>query len=723
MSDNSTTCIVSPSATARAGPVDTVRAIFARATQIAVEQGVLTTSAAAREVPLERPKDAKHGDLATNLCFVLAKAAKTNPRALAERLCACVRQADSDGAIAKLEVAGPGFVNLFLAPHCWQAGLVNILQQGDTFGQSRSGAGQRVLIEFVSANPTGPLHVGHGRGAVLGDTLAAVMRAAGFAVSTEYYINNVGNQINKLGESVWHWLRAADRRAAALAVWAADEPVAFPDGFPDGFPEDGYRGAYIAATAQQLAADPAIAGCAALTSWTDASQWAALDRYNPTGRADNRAVSVRAWQLMIARIAADLSLIGIRFDKWQSERTLHGLDVGLDGGADPVADGSHDRVSLCAQRLVQAGWAYPQPATDGDQPAQAAGSSGAGPSDAQLVPSNSQAVFFAGTREDIPKAFRDSKDRVIVRSDGRPTYFAADIAYHDDKLARGFTHLINVLGADHHGYVPRLKGVLHALGDMRRCEGDPNAQAWSGERLEVPLVQMVALLRDGKPVPMGKRSGEFVTLADVVEEVTTLDNPHSGADAVRFTFLSRKADAQIDFDLEVARRASLDNPVYYVQYGHARLASVLARAQGLGKGLDAQKAVHSADLTALTLDAERELAIFAADYPEVVARAARSREPHQVAYYLRDLCAAFHAYYSQNKATARVISDDVASTQARLTLVAALAQVVRNGLILLGITAPDRMANLAGPSQADDDADAAADPTADALTPIAAVAA
>ncbi|MBM4342106.1 MAG: arginine--tRNA ligase [Deltaproteobacteria bacterium] len=667
------------SPTPPASPFDRVRTLLARATERAVETGLLPAPVAAADIALDRPREAGHGDLSTNLAFSLAKSARSSPRAVGQHLATLLAEVDVEGAIAKVEVAGPGFLNLSLAPAAWHDGLQAIAHAGASFGRSRAAAPQRILLEFVSANPTGPLHVGHGRGAVLGDALAAILRAAGHEVSTEYYINNVGNQIYKFGQSVWHWLRDPQRRAAALAAWAQGDPVAFPQGFPQEFPEDGYRGAYIAQIAQDLAGDPAFASSAPCADWDDDAAWAAAEPENPTGRADNRRLSLRAWQAMVVRIAADLGRLGVRFDHWQSERALHGLD------------GGPDRVRDCAERLRHAGWAYQGEAVqdeDGDREA-------------------GRALFFRGTREDIPKACRDGKDRVIVRSDGRPTYFAADIAYHDDKLARGFTHLVNVLGADHHGYVPRLKGVLHALGDLRRQEGDPNAAAWSGDRLEVPLVQMVALLRDGTPVPMGKRSGEFVTLADIMDEVTTAGNPQSGADAVRFTFLCRKADAQLDFDLEVARRASLDNPVYYVQYGHARMCSILSRAAALGQPFDRHAAQTGTHLAALGTDAERDLALQCSEYPELIVRAARSREPHQIAYYLRDLCAAFHGWYTHGKQTGRVIGDDPVRTQARLALVSATAQVVRNGLLLLGISAPERMAAL-------DDDDAPEAPSAGA---------
>lgn len=647
-----------------------LRQLLANATATAAEQGMLARPALPSEVALDRPKQAAHGDLATNLCFSLAKAAGKNPRALAEAMLPLIRAADSEGLLAHLEVAGPGFVNLHLSPLGWRSAVRDVLQAGSQYGQTQVGQGEKVLLEFVSANPTGPMHVGHGRGAVLGDALARILRAAGYQVSTEYYINNVGNQVAKLGESTWHWLRDDARREAALTLWNQGDPVPFPDGFPQGFPEDGYRGAYIAQIAGDLRQQPELANsCLGQTDWFDDGPWGRTEPSNPSGRADNRAITVAAWRANLARIEQDLAGLDIRFDRWFSERALHGLDpIGPEGER-------RNAVADCAKRLQQRAWAYEDEGAGQDD-------------DGNQV--QGKAVFFRGTREDVPKPYRDTKDRVILRGDGRPTYFAADIAYHDDKLGRGFDHLINVLGADHHGYVSRLKGVIHALGDLRRSEGDPKADRWSGDRLEVILIQMVALLRDGKPVPMGKRSGEFVTLRDVVEEVTTPGNPNSGRDAVRFVFLTRKADAQLDFDLEVVRRSSMDNPVYYVQYGHARLASILARATAEGKPLR-----DGADLSGLELADERELALVLAEYPEVVARAAKGREPHQVAYYLMDVCRAFHGYYSRHKHDARVISDDDRATQGRLALVAALKQVIAAGLALLGVSAPERMAELA----------------------------
>ena len=661
----------SPRSSISAGSTSTLigrlRGLIRNALLAAEQAGELPAGASTGiDIGMERPRVAEHGDFATNVAFSLAKAARRAPRQIADVVAKHLPGADADGVIARVEVAGAGFLNLTLTDAGWQSAIRDALDAGSTYGHSAVGGGELVLLEFVSANPTGPMHVGHGRGAVFGDALARLLRAAGFAVSTEYYINNVGNQISKMGESVWCWLRDDARRAAALATWANGDPVPFPAGFPADFPEDGYRGAYVAEIAESLRGETMELGLGQ-TSWGDDAGWSALEPDSRAGRGDDRAISRAAWRQMLKRIEADLALLDIRFDNWFSERVLHGLDT------DPRRGLAHDAVADCADRLQAIGWV-----ADG-------------------VDADAGARLFLGSREEMPKAFRDGKDRVVIRSDGRPTYFAADIAYHDDKLARGYDHLINVLGADHHGYVSRLKGVLHALGDLRRSEGDALAARWSGDRLEVLLMQMVSLLRDGQPVPMGKRSGEFVTLRDVIDEVTT-GEPGSGRDAVRFLFLTRKGDAQLDFDLQVAIRTSMDNPVYYVQYAHARLSSVLERAAAAGVPMDASPA-----LAALTTADERALALTIAVWPEVVARAALGREPHQIAFFAQDLARALHGWYSRGKsAEGRVVTDDAAVSQARVQLAQAARTVLRAALALLGVRAPERMGNLV-----DDAADSA----------------
>ena len=661
----------SPNFAGRASPGDgaatlpgRLRALLRRAVEAAIAAGQLPAGCAdGVEMGLERPRAAEHGDFASNCAFALARSARKAPRAIADALLAALAGCDEEGLIQEASVAGAGFLNLTLTARGWQGAVADVLGAGDAYGRCDVGAGQRVLLEFVSANPTGPMHVGHGRGAVFGDALARLLRAAGYVVTTEYYINNVGNQIAKMGESVWCWLRDDAARAQARALWLAGDPVPFPAGFPADFPEDGYRGSYIADIAESLRPRQDLHLGLGLAGWADDAAWSAAEPASRGGRGDDREVARASWQAMMERIREDLALLDIRFDAFYSERVLHGLD------ADPVTGKVLDRVSDCVQRLERVGWVRRGEGEDAG------------------------ALLFCGSSEAMPKAFRDSKDRVAIRSDGRPTYFAADIAYHDDKLARGCDALIDVLGADHHGYVPRLQGVLHALGDLRRSEGDAHAARWSGERLEVLLMQMVALLRDGQPVSMGKRSGEFVTLRDVIDEVTTAETG-SGRDAVRFLFLTRKSDAQLDFDLQLAARTSMDNPVYYVQYAHARLCSVLDRAAAAGvfaAGAPSLDGLRSAD--------ERDLALILAMWPETVARSAQSREPHQLAFFALDLAKALHGWYSRGKsAEARVISDDLETSKARVQLAVAARTVLANALGLLGVRAHHRMVDL-GPSE------------------------
>jgi len=651
-----------------------IRLLLSEAATRAVDAGALPEGAATAPelIGLERPKVAAHGDLSTNLCFDAARAARKNPRQVAEAFLAHVRDADREGLLDAVEVAGPGFVNLRLSMRAWHDALRGILEDGESYGRGDAGTGRKVLIEFVSANPTGPMHVGHGRGAVTGDALARLLRAAGFEVSTEYYVNNVGNQVAKLGESTWHWMR----KLAPLPVAARNaETQAEILALPDGFPEDGYRGRYIAEAAALLLGDATLSRFVNAPSWGDDAWWDQHDLPSRGGRADCRSVTIAAWKANLARIREDLVLLDIDFDRWFSERTLHGLDAG-----------SADDVHRLAQMLADADWAYlGTPAARADDDDAPAAIDEAAP----------KPLLFRGSREEIPASWRDEKDRVILRGGGRPTYFAADIAYHEDKLCRGFHNLINIFGADHHGYVPRLKGIVDVLGRMHAARGDlapEDLARWNPANLEVLLVQMVTLLRNGQPVPMGKRSGEFVTLRDVLDEVSTAEST-SGRDAVRFIFLTRKGDAMLDFDLEVARKTSLDNPVYYVQYGHARLASILRRAEEAGHARPDVAALP--DLGPLVLPEERDLALLVASFPDVVARAARSREPHQIAFFLMDACKGFHGYYTRYKSSERVISDDAAKTRARLVLTSALKQVIGNALRILGVNAPEQMVTLA----------------------------
>ncbi|MDF1553250.1 MAG: arginine--tRNA ligase [Deferrisomatales bacterium] len=523
---------------------------------------------------LELPNNPDHGDYATNLAMVLARAAKMAPRAIAAALLDALD--DPNGLLAGTEVAGPGFINFRLQPAAWNQVLGAVEEQADRYGFSRVGEGRSVQVEFVSANPTGPLHVGHGRGAVVGDTLARILAAAGFTVQREYYVNDAGNQMGILGRSVYLRYLEAGGRAVE-------------------FPENHYRGEYIrefAAAARQ--------------------KWGARFEDTPEAAAVEE-LGLWAGGLILDDIRDDLARFGVRFDRWFSEKQLH--DTG--------------EVERILGELEERGVAYRE-----------------------------EGALWLRTA-----GHGDDKNRVLVKGDGLKTYFASDIAYHLDKFARGFDQVVNVWGADHHGYVPRVKAALDTVGI------DP-------ERLHVLLVQFVSLLRDGKPVGMSTRSGEFVTLRQVVEEV--------GRDAARFLFLTRSCDTALDFDLEVAKRQTADNPVFYVQYAHARICSVYRQAAA--EGLAVPRA-DAAALFRLQMDEERELLKLLYHYPETVEGAALFREPHRPVYYLQELAARFHSYYNK----CRFLDEDRELSGARLTLAGGVRQVLRNGLTLLGVAAPETM--------------------------------
>jgi arginyl-tRNA synthetase len=557
---------------------------------------------------IERPKQAGHGDFATNIAMQLAKTLRRNPRELARVL---VAELPSAAEVEKVEVAGAGFINFTLAPAAKTAAVREALARGADFGRG-AGKDRKVLIEFVSANPTGPLHVGHGRGAAYGASLAAVLAFAGYAVSREYYVNDAGRQMDILALSTW--LRY-------LALF----------GIEIDFPPHAYRGNYVTAMASELrnAHGDRFAR-------VDASQvLAGTSGLPPADRGDDEAQNCRERHLdtLIANAKKllgqdyqwvygfalneqigdgreDLDEFGVIFEKWFSERSL--FDTGL--------------VERTIGQLEKAGHIYEQ----------------------------NGAKWFRST------AFGDEKDRVVQRENGIHTYFASDIAYHLNKYERGFDRMIDVWGADHHGYIPRVKGAIQALGL------DP-------DRLDVALVQFAVLYRGGQKTSMSTRSGEFVTLRELRNEV--------GNDACRFFYVLRKSDQHLDFDLDLAKSQSSENPVYYVQYAHARACSVLRQWGG-----DAA-ALADADLGAL--DGERELAIAAklAAFPELVQAAATDYAPHQVAFYTRELAAEFHAWYNAE----RILVDDGALKPARLALTAAVRQVIATGLALLGVSAPESM--------------------------------
>ena len=548
------------------------------------------------EIALDRTRQASHGDFASNLALQLAKPLKRNPRDIANLLLAELPQS---AWIAKAEVAGAGFINFFVAGNAKTAAVTAALREGPQFGQADVGRGCKVQVEFVSANPTGPLHVGHGRGAAYGSALANVLQATGHVVTREFYVNDAGRQMDILATSVW--LRYLELR---------NERVSFP--------ADGYRGDYVRDIAAllleqqgaRLARDVAL--LPAVKEGEDAD--AALDNLIACAKSllgeEWWTVHRFALDAMLADQRNDLGEFRVHYDVWYSEQSLY-------------ANGSVDRA---VARLQDAGHLYEQ---DG-------------------------ALWFRST------AFGDEKDRVVRRDNGAYTYFASDIAYHAEKFARGFDRVIDVWGADHHGYIPRVKGALAALGV------DAN-------RLEVALVQFAVLYRGGEKTAMGKRSGEFVTLRDLRREV--------GDDAARFFYVLRKSDQHLDFDLDLAKSQSNENPVYYIQYAHARVCSVLTQWGGLVAEL--------VDTDLAPLSGERELALCAriAAYPEALDAAARDYAPHVVAFFLKDLAADFHSFYNAE----RILVDDAGVRDARLALVAAVRQTLANGLALLGVSAPETM--------------------------------
>ncbi|ROR34314.1 arginine--tRNA ligase [Inmirania thermothiophila] len=568
--------------------------------------GGLPEAAVQAPVQVERTRDARHGDYACNVALALARAARRRPREIAEAVVAAL---PASPLVARVEIAGPGFINFFLAPEAFHQAVREALEQGEAFGRSRLGAGRSIQVEFVSANPTGPLHVGHGRGAAYGAAVAALLEAVGFEVQREYYVNDAGRQMDILAVSVW--MRYLELAGETLP-----------------FPANGYRGDYvwdIAATLHRTEGDALRHPAAVVLEGLPADEPEGGDReaYIDAliarakallGPERYRQVYDLALDTILDDIRRDLEAFGVTYDAWFSERAL-------------VESGAVDRIIA---RLQAAGHVYER---DG-------------------------ALWFRAT------AFGDEKDRVLVRDNGLKTYFATDIAYHADKLERGFERVIDVWGADHHGYVPRVKAALAALGD------DP-------ARLEVLLVQFAVLYRGGEKVQMSTRSGEFVTLRELREEV--------GRDAARFFYVMRRCEQHLDFDLDLAKSQSADNPVYYVQYAHARIHSVLRQLEGRGGRWDRERGL--AALGRLTEAHEARLLRTLARYPEVVEEAALAREPHQLAHYLRELANDFHTCYN----AVPFLVEDEALRDARLAMILAVRQAIANGLALLGVSAPEQM--------------------------------
>jgi arginyl-tRNA synthetase len=567
--------------------------------------GLLPTQPEASQISVERTRDAQHGDFATNVAMRLAKAARRNPRELAQAILAGLPAND---LIERSEVAGAGFINFYLKAAASTQELARIHQQGEAYGESRVGAGTRVLVEFVSANPTGPLHVGHGRQAAYGATLANILAATGFEVAREYYINDAGRQMDILAVSTW--IRYLELCGEVLP-----------------FPSNGYRGEYVRPLAQRLRdiegerlrapADKLLAGLPADAPEGDKELHidALIERCRELiGAGGFRDVLGLALELMTDDIRDDLAGFGVDFDRWFSEASL------ATSGA----------ITRALERLRAQNQIYTK---DGAQ-------------------------WFAATQ------FGDEKDRVVVRENGVATYFASDIAYHLEKRERGFAKLFDVLGADHHGYVARVRAGLTAMGEP-------------GESLEVTLIQFVSLFRGGEKIAMGKREAQFVTLRQLREEV--------GNDACRFFYLMRSHEQPLDFDLELAKSRTNENPVYYIQYAHARVSSVLKQLGAKGLNFDLPEGLANATL--LTGAHEQALVQSLSRYPEALASAAAQRAPHTLVHYLRELANAFHTYYNAEQ----FIVPEAPLRNARLALVTAAQQVIRNGLTLLGVSAPESM--------------------------------
>ena len=559
-------------------------------------------------IVLERPKQVAHGDFACNLAMQLARAMKRNPRELAQLL---LSEIPKSPFVGKTEIAGAGFINFHLLPAAKLEVVRTVLAQGNAFGRSQAGGKKKVQVEFVSANPTGPLHVGHGRGAAYGASLSSLLAYAGWDVTREYYVNDAGRQMDILALSCW--LRYLDF---------------FGEHLP--FPPNAYQGDYVCDMAEQMkiahggklvrtAAD-ALKGTPGLPEGDRSDDEAKAQRESHLDALIARAKELlgEEWDYVHNHVLteqledcrSDLEDFGVHFEVWFSEKSL--FDTGL--------------VARCVEQLEKAGHVYEQ----------------------------NGAKWFKST------AFGDEKDRVVQRDNGLYTYFASDIAYHLNKYERGFERIINIWGADHHGYIPRVKGALAAL------ELDPDV-------LDVALVQFAVLYRNGQKASMSTRSGEFVTLRTLRDEV--------GNDACRFFYVLRKSDQHLDFDLDLAKSQTNENPVYYIQYAHARVCSVLAQWNGdesdLGK----------ADLARLDNAYELALAAKLGEFPEQVEAAAADLAPHMIAFYLKDLSAAFHSYYNAE----RMLVDDVALKDARVALAVAVRQVIRNGLAILGVSCPQSM--------------------------------
>ncbi|MGR6898444.1 arginine--tRNA ligase [Rummeliibacillus sp. TYF-LIM-RU47] len=552
--------------------VEQVQQAIKDALKAAIQKAGIIEDTSSLNIHLETPKSKENGDYATNVAMQLTKLAKKPPRAIAEAILENLETEQTN--IENIEIAGPGFMNITLRKDYLADVVKMVLDQGVNYGRTNTGKGEKVQVEFVSANPTGDLHLGHARGASVGDSLCNVLDFAGYDVSREYYINDAGNQINKLANS----LEARYRESLGL---------------PFNMPEDGYHGKDIIEIAKELSAEygPEI---------LDKSDEERFEFFREHGLKHE-----------FGKLQKDLHDFRVDFDVWFSETSLY-------------KDG---KVETALQKLRDNGHVFEQ---DG-------------------------AIWFRST------TFGDDKDRVLVKSDGSYTYLTPDISYHEDKLRRGFDQLINIWGADHHGYIPRMKAAIEALGYDR-------------DRLEVEVIQMVNLMRNGEKVKMSKRTGNAVTLRELVEEV--------GLDAVRYNFAMRAGDSHLDFDLDLAVKQSNENPVYYAQYAHARISSILR--QSAEKGF-----VPSIEhLDALSTEKDIELLKKVGDFPQIVADAARVRAPHRIANYIQELAATFHRFYNAEKVLDEENKD---RSEARLALITAVRTTIANALKLIGVSAPEKM--------------------------------
>lgn len=558
------------------------------------------------EVQIERTKDKTHGDFACNIAMVLAKAAKNNPRKIAELIVGALGENDF---VTQVDIAGPGFINFFLSAESAQQVVKDVLAAGDKYGRSQVGAGKKVQVEFVSANPTGPLHVGHGRGAAYGSVVSSLLSAAGFDVHREYYVNDAGRQMDILATSVW--LRYLGFNQQSFV-----------------FPSNAYQGDYVKEIAAELLAeygDKFLHNAAEVFEFIPPDEPEGGDKEahidaltakakQLLGADDYRLVFDKGLNAILDDIRDDLADFGTEYDEWFSERSL--VESGI--------------VEQAIEHLKGAGVLY-----------------------------ELRGAWWFKSSD-----YGDEKDRVVVRENGQPTYFASDIAYHMNKYQRGFDQIIDIWGADHHGYIPRVKAAIQAMKQPV-------------DRLKVLLVQFAVLYRGQEKVGMSTRSGEFVTLRELRDEV--------GKDAARFFYVLRGADQHMDFDLELAKSQSNDNPVYYVQYAHARVCSVFR--QLAERNLSWNREQGEANLSQLSADHEQALLTILARYPEVLENAALNHTPHILAHYLMDLARDLHSYYNAHQ----FITDDEVLTQARLTLVAAVRQVIHNGLSVMGVSAPEVM--------------------------------